>query len=237
MGQKRRKEIPPANSDCLAPGDCPVISVFPASLLQGCGRTTTTSSHHASQHISLAWSCWVLMGATGEAWQRCEGCRKSWKQAFSLEIPATAGLWIFFPISFLGFSTRCWKYKLQESDNTNSTPRLKAFNTYALIRPSDLCTPSGEEARCPLGWWFSALGRGTTRSMLGRRQWQNLPSRLRNVSWTIVLPPSILMVQFPEQTQDTWDLVVLQLISCVTSGEPFILSVLKFFEELWVTGR
>lgn len=101
MGQKRRKEIPPANSDCLAPRDCPVISVFPASLLQGCRRTTTTSSRHASQHISLAWSCWVLVGTTGEAGQRCEGCRKSWKHAFPLETPPQLVCESFFLSPFL----------------------------------------------------------------------------------------------------------------------------------------
>lgn len=66
--------------------------------------------------------------------------------------------------------------------------------------------------------------------MLDRRPRQNLP--LRDVSCTIVLLPSILSVQFAEQMQDTWDLVVPQLISCVTSGQSFFLSVLKFFEDL-----
>lgn len=66
--------------------------------------------------------------------------------------------------------------------------------------------------------------------MLDRHPRQNLP--LRNVSCTTVLLPSILSVQFAEQMQDTWDLVVPQLISCVTSGQSFFLSVLQFFEDL-----
>lgn len=116
--------------------------------------------------------------ASGEAGWRCKCCRKSWKQVsiFSSN-PSISWCVNLFLVPLpdfeekplvLNLPTVAWGPNGAVSSPKPLTP----------TRPWDLYELSGEEAKCPEDDDSSATGMGTS-SVLGRRQWQHLPSQIK----------------------------------------------------------